>query len=769
MRHFFNAVSDLFCIGDASGKVVQVNRAFCEALGYSPEEACGENFLRFVAPVDRRRARNMFRKWQTGAVMPTQVWGSVTRSGETRWLQWTFSQRQAGDNYTFGVARDVTKEREQEERLRQDERLRRETERLARVGGWEVDLLTMRPIWSPQVYAIHECEPGFVQSFEDAVNFYAPEARPIITALVEKAIREGGEWDVELPLITAKGRRIWARAYGKGEFEGGKCVRLRGWFQEITERKEAELRAEEMSKRAAMAIESANIGVWEWNIASGEVIWTDRMYEMYGIPHGTAVSYDRWCLLVHPEDLPVQQAKIRHSLETGEPLGGQFRVVHPDGTVRHLTTDARVHRGADGRSLRIIGMETDVTARVAAEADIARYVAELETTQAELQAKREQAEAASRAKSEFLAVMSHEIRTPLNGVLGMARALAASNLTLEQASMVSTIQTSGETLLTILNDVLDISKIEAGRMELQEAPFHLRRMLETVADLFSPPAREKGVRIFLDYRPGSEWYIGDSGRLRQMVLNLVGNAVKFSDRGEIRIEVDHRPGRPLRISVHDTGAGIQAEMQTIIFDRFTQADSSGKRRFGGTGLGLAIVHRLAEQMKGLVLVASELGRGSTFSLLLPLEACPPQTEDKPAVPPKAEFDGLRVLVVEDGAVNQRVVRHMLEKLGCEVALAGDGAAGVAMAEESSFDLILMDCQMPVMDGYEASAALRARDRANGQWRRIVALTASVFEEDRQRCLAAGMDEVLTKPVRPEDLTALLTSLRESKRQPLRCR
>jgi PAS domain S-box-containing protein len=423
-------------------------------------------------------------------------------------------------------------------------------------------------------------------------------------------------------------------------------------------------------------------------------------------------------------------------------------------------------RDADRTFLSVRFPLMDPAGKPTAVAVIATEITDRKRTERELQAAHARALDASRHKSEFLANMSHEIRTPLNGVVGMAELLLGTNLDRQQRAWTETLRRSGDALLGVINDILDFSKIEAGRLEIEEIGFDVRTPFEDAVAPFAEAARAKGIELVLEIVPaGPLPALGDPGRLRQVVSNLVSNAIKFTHAGEVvvRAEVVPAPdGMRLRCTVRDTGIGIPSADQARLFEPFVQADSSTTRRFGGTGLGLSICRRLVALLGGEIGLESVPGAGTTLCFSVPL-GCGAEGAERPApAPPPPAARGARLLVVEDNPVNQLVATGILERLGHTVALAATGVEAVQRVAEGGYDAVLMDCQMPEMDGFEATRTIRRAELAAGRPRiPIVAMTAHALADDAEKCLAAGMDDYLTKPIRTDSLREALARVLEA--------
>jgi signal transduction histidine kinase/ActR/RegA family two-component response regulator len=442
------------------------------------------------------------------------------------------------------------------------------------------------------------------------------------------------------------------------------------------------------------------------------------------------------CLL--EEERPAIMEALQRCLDGHGAYHHEHRMRRKDGRVIWvLDRGDVVERDAAGAPTRMVGSFTDISDRKEAERALV--------------AAKQQAEAASGSKSSFLANMSHELRTPMNGVIGMASLLGDSKLTPEQREQVETIAQSAQSLLVILNGILDLSKIEAGKLELRHEPFELSAMLRACHALMGAAARQKGVGLQLlldDALPAT--VLGDRGRLEQVLLNLLGNAVKFTPAGSVRLEARVLARRDsvtrVRFSITDTGIGMTAEGLAGLFQPFTQVDGTAARRFGGTGLGLSICKRLIDLMQGELSARSTHGEGSEFWLELELPDAPALSIQAQGAPGEPGQLAGAVLLVEDNPINERIAVSMLGRLALSTSVARDGRQALELLRCRAFDLVLMDCQMPEMDGYEATRRLRAGEA--GEAARalpVVALTANAMADDVRRCLDAGMTDHLAKP------------------------
>jgi PAS domain S-box-containing protein len=809
---------------------------------------------------------------------------SLLLTGEVRWLDGRaeiVKDEEGRAAHAIGTLCDITERKELEEKLRYATDSLNIAQAAAGLATFDFNFGRNTRICSENFHAllgipastrlddldqlIARVHPDDVARLRSAPIDTTPEA-PSYRCEYRVMLDDGGErWIGEKATVS------------RNKF--GAVVRITGAIVDISDLKRTEAALDSIESRYQRAVRGTQDGLWEIDLVK-DIPWIgQRLEEMMGYgPGELTVSRAYLQEMVHPEDRAAAKAAMDNHLRDRTPYDVEYRLQHKDGHHEWVRSRAQADRAADGTPLRMAGSMQLITDRKLAE-------------QATLDAKFA-AEAANRAKSNFLANVSHEIRTPMNGVIGMAQILAETTLDTSQREYVDIIRGSAQALLTLINDVLDISKIEADRVELEHVDFDLRDVVyETVAAMALQSA-VKGIELIVNFEAAMPLLArGDPGRLRQVIMNLLGNAIKFTHEGYVVLDasgtVDTRGRAALRIEVTDTGIGIPADRLDRLFKSFSQIDSSTTRHYGGTGLGLSIVKRLAELMGGTVGVRSEPGRGSTFWVTVAVEAPQRQpsrepiglgrriliVDDLPAsraslakklelshfetvtaggvdealahlardaafdlvladelMPVKGGLDlltalrahptlaslpfillslfgteqdahsrpqrpdavglkpiraatltalvdqvltgnvtrktrlqpalginptlrGHRILLVEDNPVNQRVAQHLLQKLAADVTLAHNGADALERLAESSYDAVLMDCQMPVMDGFTATRRIRELERQSGRGKRlpIIALTANVMSEDRENCLAAGMDAHLGKPIEPAQL------------------
>ncbi|MCB9646656.1 MAG: response regulator [Deltaproteobacteria bacterium] len=564
-------------------------------------------------------------------------------------------------------------------------------------------------------------------------------------------------WGSVLTIMILLALALVLGSFGKARLE----TLRRGMYANL----EGERRAREDAEAALAALEHAQ----------AEVKRGQRLFQamFVGAPVGLGLLRfeDGTILEANPAALELLEAPSQEALGTS--IRPYYTVPDERDEVFRLLVEAGRADGvvAQGQTYRKRPLTLRVSAeRLRLDEDDLVVIGLVDLTREERQAKalthaKQEAELASRTKSMFLANMSHEIRTPMNGILGMAELLRATYLTKEQADLLRTLESSGQALLRIINDILDHTKIEAGRLELEAGPFSLRATLADLHAMLEPRARDKGIGYVarVDEEVPDD-LIGDPGRVRQVLTNLIGNAIKFTARGEVRCHVRALDVAPdavvLAVEVRDTGVGLDPEQAERLFEPFSQADPSTARQFGGTGLGLPISRRLAEMMGGGVRAEGRPGEGATFTFTARLERAAGRAPIIRGFSAPAALGGLEVLLVEDNLVNRQVAGRFLEQLGVGHEVAEDGLAALEALGRRRFDVVLMDVQMPRMDGLTAVRELRAREAASGGHQVVVAMTAHALEGDREICLEAGMDDYLAKPITRDGLARTLARWRK---------
>ncbi len=569
-------------------------------------------------------------------------------------------------------------------------------------------------------------------------------------------IKAGKAWHGEICNRAKDGHLYWVAAtILPSQMEGDRPLGYIAIRTDITERRAMEDALRTSQEQLRMAMDASRMGHWDWNTQLDRTDFSDQWLAMLGYKRGDlADAHDVWSSLVHPEDLARAREAFRQNATGVLPAYQvELRMRHKDGSWRWLLSSGRVTAwDASGSAARLLGIDIDITERKEGERA--------------LREARDLAVAASRAKSEFLANMSHEIRTPMNGVIGMLGLLMGTGLDQVQRHYAEMAKLSGQSLLSLINDILDLAKVEAGKVELAEEDFDLLRLLDEVGLPMGSRAQQKGLEYLQVLAPDSPRHLrGDARRLRQVLVNLVGNALNFTHRGKVVVRVEPvvlgGPDVLLRFSVQDTGIGIPADKLGDLFQSFSQVDGSTTRRVGGTGLGLAISRQLVTLLGGEIGCSSEEGVGSEFWFTVrlrlsdedPVPRHPSFTEPTPTA---RDFHQRRILLVEDNLVNQELALAILGGWDLCVEVACDGMEAIQALRRSDYDLVLMDIQMPKLDGLEATATLR--NPASGVRNPavvVVALTAHAMAEDRQRCLDAGMNDYLTKPLEPGALLAIL--------------
>ena len=599
---------------------------------------------------------------------------------------------------------------------------------------------------------IVDCNPPFVKlmgsSREKLIGFNtARQSTPKMRDTIAKALAgEVAVFEDEYTSVTGR-LSTHLRVVFNPITDGGTCTGVIATLEDIGERKRAEEALRESEARFRNLFEQVpSVAVQGYDMSGTTIYWNAASEALYGYTAQEAIGRNLVDLIIPPEIREFVQMDMQSMAETGMPVpAGELSLMRRDGSRVPVFSSHVIVRKPDSPA-ELFCLDVDLTSIKQAE-------------EALLKAK-DDAEAANRAKSEFLANMSHEIRTPINGVLGMLQLMEMTSLDDEQKQYVSLAVTSVNRLNSLLTDILDLSRIEAGKLVIREEEFRVGDLMDAVQGLFAVTAKSKGVALDCAMDPAlPERLVGDEARLRQVLFNLVGNALKFTERGRIDVAMHLLPrgadGRErMLLSVSDTGIGIPVERLRDVFEPFRQVESSYTRNFQGAGLGLAIVHRLVRSMGGTINIESEPGQGTEVHIVLPFAkaAQPAHVASAGAAGPEAAREGLRVLLVEDDPSNQFPVMRFLEKAGHEPTLAENGRQALEILSRGDFDIVIMDIQMPVMNGAEATLAIRASERL-GEKRRIpiIGMTAYAMQGDREKFLALGMNGYLSKPVTISDL------------------
>ncbi|MEI8607327.1 PAS domain-containing hybrid sensor histidine kinase/response regulator [Pseudoalteromonas sp. B160] len=601
---------------------------------------------------------------------------------------------------------------------------------LSRFSGYDKDELNQMDYWKLTPKKYEEQEKEQLKSLSETGR-YGPYYKEYIH-------KKGYEYPVQLSGVIIKS--------ANGDELICSVIQDTSHQKQIeTELQIAKNQAETSSLRMKLANESAQIGVWEWDVISGELIWDEWMYKLYGITENCfSGAYEAWTHSLHPDDMEESNKQLEDAVSGLGAFNPEFRVVHPNGQVRTIKASAEVIRDNDGNALKVIGVNYDITDKINA-------INELEVA-------KQKAEQATQTKSEFLSNMSHEIRTPMNAILGGLQMVNTEYLDAKSKVMLKNAVSSSKSLLTIINDILDYSKIESNKLSLEQEPFSISDIIKSVKFEVDSIVSNKGIKLVnnIDENFNDHW-LGDIVRVKQILLNLVSNAVKFTEKGSVNIHLSetlHQEKQAISLEVADTGVGMSEEAQARIFDRFSQADNSTTRKFGGTGLGMSITLSLILMMRGTIDVKSNVGRGTTIRVILPLTITNKSVSSfvqKSMTPPPLR--GKKILIAEDNEINQIVIQSMLEGTNASLTIVDNGKQAVEAAKEKDFDLILMDIQMPEMDGVEAMKNIINFNKHIP----IIALTANVMIDDVADYLSQGFDAHIAKPIDIATLYGVLSS------------
>jgi signal transduction histidine kinase/CheY-like chemotaxis protein len=681
--------------------------------------------------------------------------------GSFFWFKWQFNKDENASDY-YIVGEDVSE-------LKRINSALTALETVTDTGYWEIDLDTHHLYWSDYVHRIHETNPiTFKPKLEDGIKFYHPDSIPRLISGLHKLEETGESYSMDLNFITNKGKNLIVNATGFSEVINGRIVRNFGTFKDLTMQKEDAIARQGLEKRTGLALKAAKIGVWEYDIASDNLIWDDRLFEIYGRKRDKFKNmFQDWSASVYPDDLEAAQQAFTKAIEGHTYFKHEFRIVTNKGEIRSLLGMATCIYDVKNNPIKVTGVNLDLTEsnNIKNELKASSERAQKNAQLAEKMAK--QARAADLQKSAFLANISHEIRTPISGVIGLVDMLL-DDVDVNEVSedkrqyYLGLIKNSSQHLLSIITDILDFSKIEAGKISISKQTFDLVSVVEELINDFKHRAAEKGLKF--DYQSSGlehALFVGDPHRLKQILYNLLGNAIKFTPTGTIsvRVRLNKKTAQKVSLicSIIDTGIGIEKDKLSVLFKPFQQVDSSAKRRAQGTGLGLPISSKLIGLMGGNISVDSKFGIGSNFTISVPFgiseQLIITDTENNEVNLNNTIghiFENCHALVAEDNDINQVVIQNLLAQLNISCTLAVDGEEALAQLDSGSahaFNFILMDCQMPKLDGFETTQIIRQHDKYKKVRNiPIIALTANAMVSDKEKCFDAGMDGYLSKPV-----------------------
>ena len=744
-RDLFDNAQDTIYVHDLNGTYISANRAAEKLVGYTREEILGKNILDFMAPEYAELIRTSLNSKLVDKGPTTYEIEILAKGGQRVPVE--VSSRLIYEKGTAvgvqGMARDIT------ERKRAEEALRESEERYRDLFDNAQDTIYVHDLNGTYISANRAAQKlvGYTREEilgKNILDFMAPEYAEQVRANLSTRLDGKELTTYEIEVLAKDGRSVPVEVSTRVIYEKGNAVAVQGIARDITDRKRAEVELRAREAQLSEAQQIAHVGSWEFDVLTGEAKWSDEQWRIFGLDQREfGLSFEEYLAMVHPDDHDLVKSIYEESHQSKKDFGYDYRITQPDGSVRVLRANGRVICDAHGQMVKINGTDQDIT--------------EQKRIEDELKQARDAALESTRLKSEFLANMSHEIRTPMNGVIGMTDLLLDTSLTAEQRDFTETIGASAESLMTVINDILDFSKIEAGKLRFEKLDFDLLPAVEGPLELLAERAQAKGIEIASSIDSDVPLVLrGDAGRLRQVVTNLLGNAVKFTESGEVVLCVTKQAETPthviLRFAIKDTGIGVSQEAQRKLFQAFVQADGSTTRKYGGTGLGLAISKQLVELMGGEIGVESTAGIGSTFWFTARFEK---QAAGKVIAPRvKANLQGMRVLVVDDNETNLRILERQLASWGIQSTCVPSGAkALISMRREAkagkSYELAIIDMQMPEMDGMMLARTIKSDPDIIGT--RLLMLTSLGQRDDCETLHRAGIARCLTKPVKQSQL------------------
>lgn len=740
----------VFVIRIKDGYVQYVNQTAMKILGYSLDEIRNLGIEGFRTPLkegepfmEHLKELKAMGRLTDYAVLTRKDGSQFPIEANVRLLTY------ADTDYNIAFVRDITENEKYTQKINHALQHLNESQKIAKLGSWSLNLHTGVLEWSDEIYELFEIDPKLYEpTYERFLDAIHPEDRELVNEAYQRSLVDHTTYNYIHRLLMHDGRIKYVREQGQNFYtQEGNPQESRGTVHDITAeillQQDLKLKNDELieaSARLELATRAAGIGIWVWNIQDNTILWDNRMFSIYlneDSPQSMYVTYDVWKNACHPDDAARAEEDLMYAAQNGTPFQTKFKIIQPNGEIRNIYASSIIKNDLHGNAHYMIGINRDITDEVEMEKNLI--------------ISKEAAERANKIKSDFLANMSHEIRTPLNGVIGLTELLLQSDLNPLQHAYLTKSETASRALLNVLNNILDYSKIEAHKLMLEATAFHLDDVIESLIAMLSYKAEQKKLSLETHIDDNvPRRLIGDPLRLQQILSNLTVNALKFTESGYVRISISSTAqgnSEKITFSISDSGIGMSEQEQTALFQPFSQVDTSFTRKYGGSGLGLMITKELVELMGGEITLKSASGEGSTFTFTALFERAAGDESSQRVV----HFDPyalpnhkqLHLLLVEDNELNVLVASERLKQMGITFNVANNGAEAVEMVQKESFDAILMDLQMPIMDGLSATREIRKLGFSNLP---IIALSAAVLQNDLAMAIDAGMNDHIAKPI-----------------------